>query len=51
MDEFTEPEAVLGCGSDVASPGGRQSLTEEGACPEGVLEAAVTTAKVWPETR
>ena len=39
--------------SDAACPSGRQPLPEEGAVPEAVLEAGVTTAAmgagVWPE--
>ena len=46
MEGFTEPDAVLGCGSDMAWPSGRQLLPEEGAGPEAVMEAAVTTARV-----
>ena len=51
MEGFTQPKAVFGCGSDVASPGGRQLLPEEGADSEAVLEAAVTTAGFGPEMR
>ena len=50
-----EPEAVLGCGSDVACPGGKRPLPEEGASLEAMLGAAVAVgdvdAGVWPETR
>ena len=67
---YAEPEAVLNwamnwkvqltggipmLGSDVSCPGGRQPLPEEGADPEAVLEAGMTTAavgaEVWSNTR